>query len=121
MDDLVSTMDHRERVHMAVVEHVLFPVLTDGHEYAVVEQVVTYHQRIRRDLELLAQSDVRHRPEVVDQLEHDVADQFAYESSVVVPAVEHSPACDPGLLGHQLSRLTAAGLSSSSVDASHSS
>jgi hypothetical protein len=115
MDDLVSTMDHRERVHMAVVEHVLFPVLSEGNEYAVVEQVVTNHQRIRHDLELLTQSDVRHRPDVLGQLEDDMADQFAYEDGVVIPAVEHAPAVDPGFLGHQLSQLTAAGLSSSSM------
>lgn len=117
MADLMATIDHRERVHMAVVEQVLIPVLADGHGHSVVEQVVTNHQRVRGDLDLLARSDEHHRPDVVHQLEDDLADQFAYESGVLIPAVEHAPAADPGSLGFRLSRLTAAGLSSSTFGA----
>lgn len=112
MDDLVATMHHRERVHMAVVERVLFPVLTEGDERAVIEQAVAGHEHVRSHLEMLAHGDRDGRSMAVHQLEEDLADQFAFESSVLIPAVEHTPIADPGNLGLQLSQLTAAGLSS---------
>ncbi len=113
MAGLAATMVQRERVHMAVVEQVLFPVLAEGNDYSVVEAVVTNHQVVRQHLDQLVHGDRAHRYEAVRQLEDDLADQFAFESGVLVPAVEQAPAADPGHLGFQLSRLTAAGLSES--------
>jgi len=114
MKDLVATMHHRERVHMAVVEQVLLPVLAEGDERSLVEEAVTNHDLVRRHLDELAHSDQFHRSEAVHQLEDDLADQFAFETGVLVPAVEHTPIADPGNLAFQLSQLTAAGLSSTS-------
>jgi hypothetical protein len=114
MDDLVTTMHHRERVHMAVVEQVLFPVLAEGGERALVEQAVSNHELVRRHLEALAHGDRDGRSMAVRQLEEDMADQFAFEVGALIPAVEHTPVADPGNLGFQLSELTACGLSSTS-------
>ena len=112
MKDLVATMHHRERVHMAVVEQVLLPVLAEGDERSLVEQTVTNHELVRRHLDELARSDRFHRSDVVHQLEDDLADQFAFETGMLIPAVERTPVADPDSLGFQLSQLTAAGLSS---------
>jgi len=112
MEDLAATMHHRERVHMAVVERVLLPVLVGGDERSLIEQTVTNHSLVRRHLDQLAHSDRLRRSEVVQQLEEDLADQFALETGVLIPAVEHTPVADPGNLGFRLSALTAAGLSS---------
>jgi hypothetical protein len=112
MDHLVATIHHRERVHMAVVERVLFPVLAEGDERTVVEQAVSNHELVRSHLEVLAHGDRAGRSMAVRQLEEDLADQFAFETGVLVPAVEHTPVADPGNLGFRLSQLTACGLSS---------
>jgi len=119
MEDLAATMHHRERVHMAVVERVLLPVLAESDERSLVEQTVTGHEVVRRRLDELAHSDRLHRSEVVHQLEDDLADQFAFETGVLIPAIEHTPVADPGNLGFQLSALTAAGLSSTTFGSSY--
>ena len=103
MKDLVATMHHRERVHMAVVEQVLLPVLAEGDERSLVEQTVTNHDLVRRHLDELARSDRFHRSDVVHQLEDDLADQFAFETGMLIPAVERTPVADPDSLGFQLS------------------
>jgi hypothetical protein len=87
MAELVADVDHRARVHMAVVERILLPALgPDGHG-PIVEEVVANHDLVRRDLDLLAHPD-DDRGTAVRHLEADLAEQVAYEDDVVLPAVE---------------------------------
>ncbi|HEY6532411.1 MAG TPA: hemerythrin domain-containing protein [Acidimicrobiales bacterium] len=85
--ELLADVDHRVRVHMAVVERVLLPPLTGEQRGHIADQVVANHDLVRRDLARLHERDRDTRTAVRD-LESDLADQVAYEDGVVVPAVE---------------------------------
>jgi len=85
--ELVADVDHRARVHMAVVERVLLPALGEGGHARIVEEVVANHDVVRHDLDRLVHPG-DDREGAVRDLECDLAEQVAYEDDVVLPAVE---------------------------------
>jgi hypothetical protein len=111
MAELIADVDHRARVHMAVVERVLLPALGEGDGRSIVDQVVANHDLVRHDLDRL----VRPGADAVDavwSLEHDLAEQVAYEDDVVLPAVEAAAGSDgTDGLAFAYSRLADAGVS----------
>jgi hypothetical protein len=110
MDELVSDVDRRTRVHMAVVERVLLPALAVRERDEIVEEVLANHRRVRADLDLLSTPD-RDRVEVVRDLEVDLADQIAFEDGVLVPAIEeHLDRATTEGLAFEYSRLADTGV-----------
>jgi hypothetical protein len=112
LDELVAGLARRLRVHLAVGEHLLFPLLIPS-ERAVVEQAGADHARLRASLAALRTSPDRD----VAALHDALVSHVTFEETVVLPLAATRPDANLQGLGFAFSQWSDAGLNVPPPDA----
>ena len=84
--ELVENLDHRTRVHLAVCEHLLFPVLDGCGRPDLVAQAWEAHDDLRDRLIHLTDGGDAPPPDF-DGFRRVLEDHMAFEDEVLVPAI----------------------------------
>jgi hypothetical protein len=107
---LTRDIDRHTRVHMAVVERLLLPILQEGASADAVAAANANHELVRGHLDDLTGGG-RALDEALPELEASLADQFAFEDGVLLPAIS-SGSSDRELerLGFRYSELADSGV-----------
>jgi iron-sulfur cluster repair protein YtfE (RIC family) len=101
---LLSTLDHRARVHLAVCERLVFPVLDAAGRGDLADRVADDHGELRSRLRSLVDAGTV-EGDALGSFEAELADHIAFEEEVVVPAVDDAGGRDVAGLGSRFSDL----------------
>ena len=110
--ELVVTLDRRVRIHLAVCEHLLFPILETSGRADVIDRASADHQGLRTQLHGIVDAGESAAP-AFEGFEVRLADHIAFEEELLVPAIHEAAGHDAEGLGHRFSTLAACGLSTS--------